>query len=138
MTNTQSAFVTQPLFKTKSLAELGGSSPVPTSGSSSLNYSKPFASTSIAPSTFTTGAGKQTKFQDPSGSNSGFSMPSAADMQGYAGLASSFAQLASLPGQLKLAKLQRKGLQENLRQTKLDNAQRATVRSNLANYRTGG
>jgi len=74
----------------------------------------------------------------PAPAEGGFSMPGASDMQGYAGLASSFAQLASLPGQLKLAKLQRSGLKENLNQAKLDNAQRATVRSNLANYRTGG
>jgi len=126
---TQSAFVTQPLFKTKSLSELGGSTP------SNLTYSKPFES-SVAPNAFTTGVGKQTEFKEPEGG--GFNMPGSADMQGYAGLASSFAQLASLPGQLKLAKLQRQGLQENLNQVKLDNAQRATVRSNLANYRTGG
>ncbi len=96
----QSAFVTQPLFKLKSLAELGGT---------------PTAS-----------------------SESGFSMPDASAMQGYAGLASSLAQLATLPGQLKTSKLQREGLRENIAQVKADNAFRANVRKNLANYRTGG
>lgn len=52
-------------------------------------------------------------------------------MQGYAGLASSFAQLASLPGQLKLAKLQRQGLQQNINQQKVDNQFRASARANL-------
>lgn len=52
-------------------------------------------------------------------------------MQGYAGLASSFAQLASLPGQLELAKLQRKGLKQNIKQQKIDNAFRASARANL-------
>ena len=59
-------------------------------------------------------------------------------LQGYTGLASSFAQLASLPGQLKLAKLQREGLQQNINQAKVDNAFRANVRSNLGSHRTGG
>ena len=58
-------------------------------------------------------------------------------MQGYAGLASAFAQLTSLPGQLKLAKLQRQGLQQNITQQKVDNNFRAGVRSNLNSHRMG-
>ncbi len=129
---TQSAFVTQPLFKTKSLTELGGTP----STSSNFTYSKPFES-SFSNSALTTGAGKQdySKYVEP---ESGFSMPDASAMQGYAGLASSLAQLATLPGQLKTSKLQREGLRENIAQVKADNAFRANVRKNLANYRTGG
>jgi hypothetical protein len=61
-------------------------------------------------------------------------------MEGYAGLASSFAQLVALPGQLKLAKLQRKGLQQNLDQAKVDSAFRASTRANLNRpvAKTGG
>jgi hypothetical protein len=61
-------------------------------------------------------------------------------MEGYAGLASSFAELVSLPGQLKLAKLQRKGLQQNLDQAKVDSAFRASTRANLNRpvAKTGG
>lgn len=59
-------------------------------------------------------------------------------LQGYAGLASSAAQLASLPGQLKTAKLQRQGLQENIKQAKIDNNFRATTRNNLSNHTYGG
>lgn len=52
-------------------------------------------------------------------------------LQGYAGLASALVQLASLPNQLKLAKLQRKGLEHNLKQAETESALRATARSNL-------
>ena len=53
-------------------------------------------------------------------------------MQGYAGLAGTLMQAAALPGQMKLAKLQRQGLQENIKQAKTDNAFRAQIRANLA------
>lgn len=57
-------------------------------------------------------------------------------MSGYAGLASSLLQAAALPGQMKLAKLQRQGLQQNLNQAKADSALKATARANLNAPRT--
>lgn len=52
-------------------------------------------------------------------------------MSGYAGLASTLLQAAALPEQLKLAKTQRKSLEQNLTQAKADSAFRDTARSNF-------
>lgn len=59
-------------------------------------------------------------------------------MSGYAGLAGTFLQAAALPSQMKLAKTQRQGLEQNLRQAKIDSAFRATARANLNAPRLGG
>tara|TARA_R110000744_G_scaffold147612_8_gene260610 strand:+ start:11340 stop:11747 length:408 start_codon:yes stop_codon:yes gene_type:complete len=61
-------------------------------------------------------------------------------MQGYAGLAGTLMQAAQLPEQMRYAKLQRKGLEQNLAQAKADSALQATARSNLNApvYNTGG
>lgn len=58
-------------------------------------------------------------------------------LAGYAGLAGSLLQAAALPGQMKLAKLQRQGLEQNLAQAKTDSAFQANVRDNLKNHRMG-
>jgi hypothetical protein len=52
-------------------------------------------------------------------------------MQGYAGLASSLMQAAALPGQIKLASLQRKGLEQNIAQAKSDSALNKVAQGNL-------
>lgn len=63
---------------------------------------------------------------------------SADAMLGYAGLASTLLQAAALPEQLKIARLQRKGLQQNLDQAKADSALQAIARNNLNSPMTTG
>lgn len=58
-------------------------------------------------------------------------------MAGYSGLAGSLLQAVALPGQMKLAKTQRQGLEQNLRQAKIDSAFKATARANLNAPRLG-
>jgi len=49
----------------------------------------------------------------------------------YAGLGSTLLQAMALPEQMKLAKVQRQSLEQNLAQAKEDSALQATARSNL-------
>lgn len=58
-------------------------------------------------------------------------------LAGYAGLANSLLQAAALPGQMKLAKVQRQGLEQNLAQAKADSAIKTTARNNLNTHRLG-
>lgn len=56
-------------------------------------------------------------------------------LQGYAGLASALMQLYAMPQQMRLAKLQEKGMEQNLSRAEADSATRDAMIANINGHR---
>jgi hypothetical protein len=125
-----SSFTQKPFFTPKTYSELLGSKHY--TPDVAIDPIKPF-SLDYDSTALTTGTHKQNYPDNPLGAEE-TSTPlyqNGEALQGYAGLAGALMQAVALPGQLKLAKLQRQGLQQNITQQAVDNKFRESARANL-------